>query len=279
MGLIKDIKTGALNAHMPIGSDIERDIQSEINKLFYLDPGPKRELAFVGQMFTRGADQAERTGLHASAIIVSDDVFCIRQQVLSLLYKQLQGEQVPVRLKRIFMAGDYIHEKYQRLFLRGGWCEPDDLDYTCYDQRYELSYTPDAIVRIQNVFGDDRCVVEIKSVNTYTFKEMQEHPSGKKQCLLYMRLTGCKHGIVLCEDKNTQDMRVFYYAWPGRGGAYEDQTEVFMRRLEDIQAKKRRVLGEGRIPKRHCKCSSIMSEKAKTCPMRDVCFGIRKERL
>lgn len=279
MGLISDIKSGAAQKHLQIGTPIERDIVAEINKLFCLDPVPEKEIAFIDQMFTRGADTGERTGLHASAVIAAEDAFCIRQQVLSLLYRQLQGEQINPRLKRIFSAGDYIHEKYQRLFLRGGWCEPEDLDYTRYVVECDLSYTPDAIIHTPALFDGERCVVEIKSMNTYSFKDAKEHPSGKKQCLLYMRLTDIKHGIVLCEDKNTQDIRVFYYKWPGPDGEYARLVDTYMDRLVDIQHRKQRALDMGRMPKRHCKCSDISTEKAKCCPMRDACFGIRKERL
>lgn len=126
---------------------------------------------------TRGSDTTERKGLHASAVIVSDDKFCYRQQVLSLFYKQLQGEQTKVGLKRIFAEGDAIHEKWQRLFIRGGLCAPLDCDYSRFDEDFDLSYTPDIICKLPaNMSLTEPCdkweeyIVEIKSVNTYTYK-------------------------------------------------------------------------------------------------------------
>lgn len=279
MGLLQDIKEEAGGKRIIIQGGQQRDIEAEINKLFYMDPVPVKELAFIGQMFTRGQESRERAGLHASAVTVGEDAYCIRQQVLSLLYKQLQGEQEPIGLKKIFAAGDAIHEKYQRLFLRGGWSEPDDLDRTRKVREYELSFTPDAVIRTPDLFDGEDCVVEIKSVNSFTFQKMQEHASGKKQCLFYMRLLHVKHGIVLCEDKNTQDIKVFYYRWPGEGHEYKEITDGFVRRLEAIQEAKERVYEAGRMPKRHCKCPDITSDKAKVCPMRDVCFGKSKERI
>ena len=47
-------------------------------------------------------------------------------QVLSLIYRQLQGEQLPVGLMRIFEEGNAIHEKWQRLFIRAGYSKAEE---------------------------------------------------------------------------------------------------------------------------------------------------------
>lgn len=55
----------------------------------------------------------DRKGLHASALIDSDNHFCLREQVLSLLFKRNKDEknELPINLIRIFREGDCIHEK------------------------------------------------------------------------------------------------------------------------------------------------------------------------
>ena len=114
MGLLDDIKKEADTNRTKIQTSEEQEVEHILNSLHYLDKDIENELLFLKSVMTRGQESQERKGLHASAIIVSDDKFCYRQQVLSLFYKQLQGEQVPVNLKRIFTEGDAIHNVYFR---------------------------------------------------------------------------------------------------------------------------------------------------------------------
>jgi hypothetical protein len=117
MGLYNDIKGNVRGANMSANSAMEMVIYETLNKLFYATPDLSNEVKFL--QMKRGTEEQGRTGLHASAMIVSDKEFCYREQVLSLYYKQLQGENVPIDLKRIFSEGDAIHEKWQRMFIRG----------------------------------------------------------------------------------------------------------------------------------------------------------------
>lgn len=280
MGLIDDIKKEADRNGTKLQSTEEQKIEQLLNSLFYLDKNIPEELKFLKSVMTRGSDTTERKGLHASAVIVSDDKFCYRQQVLSLFYKQLQGEQTKVGLKRIFAEGDAIHEKWQRLFIRGGLCEPLDCDYSRFDEDFDLSYTPDIICKLPvNMSLTEPCdkweeyIVEIKSVNTYTYKKQKYHASGRKQCQLYMYLTGIHKGIVLCDDKNTQEFKVYRYDY--------NPAEIapYIRRLEKIQEYKEQLVLNKKLVPRMPQCSCYGSKKAQECPMRDVCFKKSKERI
>jgi hypothetical protein len=261
----------------------ERDIEELLNNLFYLDKNIPEELKFLKSVMTRGAETQERKGLHASAVIVSDDKFCYRQQLLSLYYKQLQGEQTPVGLKRIFSEGDAIHEKWQRLFIRGGLCKPLECDYSRFAEEYDLSYTPDIIchlprnMKLTGVYDDsvpkDDYIVEIKSVNTFTFKKQKYHASGRKQCQLYMYLTGIHKGIVLCDDKNTQEFKVYKYEYN------PSEIAPYIRRLEQIQECKERLINKHKMVARHSKCIGYNCKMAQGCPMREVCYKKSKERI
>lgn len=273
MGLMDEIKREAEGNRTKIQSSQEIELEHKLNALFYLDKNIKKETQFVRSVMTRGQETTERKGLHASAVIKSDNKFCYRQQVLSLFYKQAQGEQVPVGLKRIFSEGDAIHEKWQRLFIRGGYAEPLDCDYSRFNEEFDLSYTPDIICNIDG----QQYVVEIKSVNSFLFKNMQKkgthHTDGRKQCQLYMYLTNIPNGIVLCEDKNTQEFRVYLYK------ASYKEVEPYIARLEKIQYYKHRLQDKGKLVSRHEKCTGYQCKMAEQCPMCDVCYGRKKERL
>lgn len=269
MGILDDIKKDANKNMTKIQSSAESEMEHKLNALHYLDKDIPNELKFLKSVMTRGQETSERKGLHASAILVSDNKFCYRQQVLSLLYRQKQGEQVPVGLKRIFTEGDAIHEKWQRLFIRGGYTEPLQCDYSKFDENYDLSYTPDIIAKIDG----EKYIVEIKSVNTFQFKKMTSHPSGKKQCHFYMYEEGIKKGFVLCEDKNTQDIKVFLYDFD------YNIIKPYIARLEKVQYYKHRLIDKGKLVKRHEKCTGYNCKMAEQCAMREVCYGRNKEKL
>ena len=264
-GLVDAIRRGALDSKPTIQTGTEGlIIEQKLNKLFYERPNIIEESKFVRLVLSKNGFDADRAGLHASAIIVGDAEFCYREQVLSLFYKQIQGHNIPVGLKRIFEEGNAIHEKWQRLLIRGGLGTKDDMDRSRFSDEYDLSFTPDAApIKI----GKHEYVVEIKSVNTYSFKKMQSHPSGKKQLMLYMHLTGIHKGFVLAEDKNTQDFKVFCYDYD------KEVILPYIERLEAIQYYKQRVIEEGKMVGRAIDCDSSSCKKALKCNMRDACWG------
>ena len=286
MGIIDSIKKSAADNGSKIQTTEGNRLDAILNKMFYLDKNIDEETKFVKQVMTRGLESQERVGLHASAIIdKGDDSFCIRQQVLSLIYKQLQGEQLPVDLMRIFEEGNAVHEKWQRLFIRAGYARAKTCDRTRIDNDYMLSYTPDIIVRIPE-FYEGAMVVEIKSMNTYSFQNQYEHASGHKQLQLYMYLCqkfkgnlndpydlDYKKGFTLLDSKNDQKFRTVIYD-------YEPETVApFIDRLDDIHLWYERFTEEGKLPKKHKNCTSCDCKLAEKCPMRDACYNIGMGRI
>ena len=278
MGLLDDIKKNATQAGAKIQTSDAAKLEKMFNAMFYLEKDIEGETAFIKQVMTRGLENQERVGLHASAVIVSDNQFCLRQQVLSLLYKQLQGEQIPIGLKRIFEEGNAIHEKWQRMFIRAGYAKACTLDKTRFDDEYQLSYTPDAICRIPEFF-EGALVGEIKSVNPMQFRKMQSHPSAHKQLQLYMhecikkakelkKWNGIDYtkGFVLCDDKGAQDFKLYIYDY--------DSSFVapYIDRLEATKFHYEKAL-EGKMVARCKQCTSYDCKQAEKCPMKDACWN------
>jgi len=224
-------------------------IKSKLDRLFYL----------------RDEKDEERAGLHASSIITSDNEFCYRAQVLSLLYKQNQGEQLPINLLRIFAAGNSIHEKWQSMFIKAGIAV--DIEARHFSDEYELYFTPDAVINLDGT----KYVVEIKSMNTFAYQKAKSHPSGQKQLQLYMHLLGIPQGFVLAEDKNNQDWQPFMCEYD------PEQVLPFLGRLNQVQEMKKAFVKSKEIPPRKCKNSE--TSRAKSCNMRDACFNIGKGRV
>lgn len=272
MGLINNIKKEAQGNKTKIQSSKASELEKILNNLFYLPKNVEKETAFVKQVMTRGLESQERVGLHASSLIVSDNDFCAREQVLSLIYKQLQGEQLNVGLLRIFEEGNAIHEKWQRMFLRAGYSEVEDLDKTQFNKKYMISFTPDIICNIPE-FYDGKMVGEIKSVNTFQFQRMITHPSAGKQLQWYMYLTGIKKGFVLCDDKNTQDFKLEVYDFD------KEKVEPFIERAEVVKEAYDRVFNEGKMIKRPKFAKDINCKKCSKCAMRDACYNVGMGRV
>lgn len=267
MGLVDSIKKTAIGNKTKIQSSEATRLEKILNRMFYLEKDPVKEVEFIKQMMTRGQETQERIGLHASALIAGDKDFCIRQQVLSLLYKQLQGEQIDPTLRRIFEQGNAIHEKWQRLLIRAGYSDPHDLDFTQYYKKYMVSFTPDIICKIPE-FHDGKMVGEIKSVNTFQFQRMTHHPSAGKQLQWYMFLTGIHKGFVLSEDKNNQDFKIEVYDY--------DPLKVapFIERAEAIMYYYNRAINEGKMVKRPDNANSSTCKRCEKCPMRLSCWNL-----
>ena len=267
MGLISDIKKSALGNNTKIQSSEAAKLEKILNATFYLDKNINEEAKFVKQVMTRGQESQERVGLHASSLIVGDKDFCVRQQVLSLIYKQLQGEQINVGLMRIFEQGNAIHEKWQRLFIRAGYSKASDLDVTQFNDVYKISFTPDIICSIPE-FYDGKMIGEIKSVNTFQFQRMVKHPSAWKQCQWYMYLTGIHKGFVLSEDKNTQDFKIEVYDY--------DPSIVapFIDRAEAIKYYYNKLMKQHKMVQRPDGAKASDCKRCKDCPMRLSCWNL-----
>lgn len=280
MGLIDNIKKEAQGNRTKIQSSEASVLEKIFNNMFFLEKNIEEETKFVKQVMTRGLESQERVGLHASAMLVGDKEFCLRAQVLSLIYKQLQGGQISVGLKRIFEEGNAIHEKWQRLFIRAGYGKAKDMDFTRICDEYMLSYTPDIDCLIPDFF-EGRMIGEIKSVNTFQFQKMTKHPSAWKQNQWYMHLCIKKlkeqgkwngidytKGFVLNEDKNTQDFKVEVYSYdPHLVAPYVDRAESIMYYYD-------RVFEEHKMVARPKDAKSPTCKRCNECFMREACWNI-----
>jgi hypothetical protein len=272
MSLISDIKKEAIGNRTKIQSSEAAKLEKILNNVFYLPKQPDKESQFVKQVITRGLASQERVGLHASSLIVSDKDFCVRQEVLSLLYKQLQGDQLPVNTMRIFEQGNAIHEKWQRLFIRAGYSDVSELDVTQFNKQYRISFTPDIICKIPD-FYDGKMIGELKSVNTYSFKKMVRHPSAWKQLQWYMYLTGIHKGFVLSEDKNDEDFKIEVYDFD------HNIIDPFIDRCEQIKFYYNQVKTKHKMVKRPESATDPDCKLCDNCAMRDACWNIGKGKI
>lgn len=280
MGIIDDIKKTAASNNTKIQTSDAAQLEKIFNRMFYTRHNIDEEVKFIRQVMTRGLETQERSGLHASSIIVSDKAWCTRREVLSLLYKQIQKENTNVGLLRIFEEGNAIHEKWQRLLIRAGYGKAKTMDRTRFNKEYEVSFTPDIVCRIPEFF-DGVMVGEIKSVNSFQFKKMQSHPSAHKQLQLYMyfcieeakskgKWNGKDYtkGFVLCDSKNDQEFKLFIYDYD------PNFVAPFIERLEDVQYYKQKLLDEKKLVERCEGCNNSTCKMANDCVMKNACWNV-----
>lgn len=209
-----------------------------------------------------------RVGLHASAMIGSDSEFCYREQVLSLVYEMSQGKELPVNALRIFAAGTSIHEKWQNMFEA---CSDNVKGFKLIrkearslSDKWNLFFTPDSIIEIDGI----KYIVEIKSMNTYSYKHAavstNPHPHARHQIQLYMHLTGIHQGLILIEDKNTQEFEVFKVEYNYK------EVIPYLDRLTEINAQYKDFIENGVQPRGLC--SKENCKRAESCNMRFACF-------
>jgi hypothetical protein len=208
MGLLEKLQSQARTPK----ERIEEKITQELNKLFYLPKKPKEESEFIRHVLTRGTGE-ERHGLHASDILCHYGEYNEKEALEKLQGTYNNEEKHYIGKMRIFEHGNAVHEKWQRLFIRGGMVDDiASLDSTIIHEETKIQYSPDAIINMPNVKGryDEPFIVEIKSQTTHEFKKNLSHDKAVEQLLFYLWLHDANHGFVLVEDKNAQDFRVEY---------------------------------------------------------------------
>lgn len=222
-------------------------------------------------LFLEDRAHENRYGLHASAILASDNEFCFREQVLSLFYEMNQGEQLPIKALKVFAQGNAMHEKWYKLFKRAGIDVA--IERSLFLKKYDLSFTIDALL---NLFNEE-IICDVKSQNSFAFKKSKGHPSGEKQVNFYLwalsKYTGVPHrkGFVLVDSKDDQEIRIVPVKYN------KEKVVPYVERLKAIQDMKEEFMESKELPKR--KCANCDTKRASQCNMRDACFNIGKGRI
>lgn len=255
-----------------------------------------------------GAAQPPRTGLHASSLLASESDWCTRFHVLTNLYpEQLQPRQLrgwEWKQQATFLDGWERHRKLQFLLraygenaLRVVYQERNvtisgtdqhgnavsstvlvnepETDLTHYDETRQVYFSPDAIVD----YAGTRYVCEFKGLDTAKYEKLTDDldaacqvsdviAKGRVQCLLYMHLLGLEYGLLLIEDKNTQQFRCYVLH------KQRDDRAAVQPQVDRLYAVKKYTTLK-KLPERACLDAACA--KAARCPMRAVCFQEQQE--
>jgi hypothetical protein len=221
-----------------------------------------------------GKSSPTRTGLHASAVLVEQEEWCLRRHTLSELYPEAAQ---PVELsswdwkqQAVFLSGWRLHEKWQELFQK--YARVVEVETAHFDEDRNLYFTPDAIIE----FGKEQYIVEIKGYKSEHFAKLDESGAPPEyahvQANLYMHLLQIQRAIILVENKDTQEIKLWIveynpkFAMPPVKRIYEVKRAVALsrRNLE-------------KLPERICQ--SRDDARARKCPLREKCFRREMEEI
>lgn len=112
------------------------------------------------------------------------------------------------KTRRIFDVGSDMHLRYQRYFAEMGILV--EAEKEVLSEQYHVTGHLDAIIK--KPFSEQLVVVELKSINTTDFNNITRPKYEHEiQLKLYMGVEGIGEGIVVYEDKNDQNIKVFDY--------------------------------------------------------------------
>jgi len=220
-------------------------------------------------------DKPMRTGFpHASNILAPDHSFCMRQLVLAALYpdqcERPQTKPWDTLTNARFLHGWMIHEKYQKLFLKYGKVVRSingkpELDLTHFDDVRLLYFSPDSIL-IQVGLS---MVVEIKGYKQESFIQMDEAGEAPidahKQCNFYLHLLELKYGLILVENKNTQELKVWCVEYD------RELVQPYLDRIRQFRVALHKTENDRGLPARVC--SSKRDRNAEKCIACKCCFS------
>jgi len=118
-------------------------------------------------------------------------------------FKKYPKKQPEPRILRIFDSGDYTHMRIMSVLFGLGIVRSVEVKIPPQEI---ISGRADAIIDIDG----KPYVVEIKSSSQYKFANLDKpEPDHMKQIQLYLHFFKIPQGILLYEDKNTQDLKEF----------------------------------------------------------------------
>ena len=118
-------------------------------------------------------------------------------------FKKYPRKEPEARILRIFDHGDYTHMRIMSVLFSLGIVRAAEIKIPPQEI---ISGRADAIIG----FEGKPYVLEIKSSSRYKFEKLQEpDPDHLKQLQLYLHYFKIPQGIIIYEDKDTQDLKEF----------------------------------------------------------------------
>jgi hypothetical protein len=205
---------------------------------------------------------AERSNSHFHPSSIG---YCARKIVYDRL--NYPAAEMDATLLRIFQNGDHMHLRYQEYFEGMGIQIAEELELTEKSENqmtaercklYNIGGRTDSLIELEG----ESYLIELKSINGDSFKFQLSEPKSAHvdQLQLYMFLSGVHHGILLYENKNTQEIKMFTVDYN------EENIEPILQKVLYVN----KCVENKVLPPRE----GIRTDyKCKSCGHRGSCFG------
>ncbi len=127
---------------------------------------------------------------------------------LRYLYYSYLGlkQEIDAKTSRIFDNGHAVHNRLQSYLEAIGVLK--EREYKVWNDEYRICGRCDGIVELQGKRG----VLEIKSINSKGFAGYLPKKEHVVQTMMYTYFLGLRGGVILYENKDTQEMKECYCA-------------------------------------------------------------------
>ena len=153
----------------------------------------------INQFYTDRIKDQRARGDH---FYITDAGKCSRQ--IFFKFKKAPRAEMEPRIMRIFDVGDYTHMRLMSVLFSLGIVRAVEVKIPPQEI---ISGRADAIIGLE---GGKPFVVDFKSISNYGFKSLEKpKPEHTKQIQLYLHYFKIPQGILLYENKDTQELKEF----------------------------------------------------------------------
>jgi len=164
---------------------------------------------------------------------------------------------------RIFANGDSMHTRYQQWLAEIGILVA--AEFSIKNDKLRISARPDALVSVDHMEADTPiAIAELKSMNAKGFARLVQTNTPKEehvmQLQLYMHLTGIHLGVIIVENKDTQDLWEYW----------TDYDPAMANKLVEKIMMVNVCVDEGMLPDREYEQTSF---QCRYCDYREICWN------
>jgi hypothetical protein len=209
---------------------------------------------------------------------LSPSAICGCKRLAAFKYAGVQGdERIDPDTELIFDDGNWRHHRWQATFLDMEALLGRErirvlgIEDRVGDERLHIAGSLDVLLAIKVRRGNgmvwEKYLIDIKGINTYGFSRITMDNAAKsehvRQVITYCKLRQIRRGLLLYENKNSNEIRVFQVPF----------NQKLWQEVEDWSLEVLDALEHKRLPPMHPECEggTYLWEK---CPYRRLCYGM-----
>lgn len=214
---------------------------------------------FINQFYSDRIKDQRARGDH---FYITDAGKCPRQ--IFFKFKKAPRAEMEPRIMRIFDVGDYTHMRLMSVLFSLGIVRAAEVKIPPQEI---ISGRADAIIGLE---GGKPYVVDFKSISSYGFKSLEKpKPEHVKQIQLYLHYFKVPQGILLYENKNSQELKEFQITY---------DPALVEKLLEDFKTLKEQI-GKDTIPLIPPELKDWPKWPCQYCEYKELCQRVEKSKL